>query len=106
MTLHNQTKVQTIWFLNLPRDEYIDNKKAQSLNFDSKAHEAYLEDQRLRKKSSRWSSRRRKNCKANKRHEKRQTKPKWQRRAQKSSKLQKKLTKLPLTISMQALPLR
>jgi hypothetical protein len=51
MTHHNQTKVLTIWFLNLPRDEYIDNKKAQSLNFDSKAHEAYLEDQRLRKKA-------------------------------------------------------
>jgi hypothetical protein len=27
MTHHNQTKVLTIRFLNLPLDEYIDNKK-------------------------------------------------------------------------------
>jgi hypothetical protein len=27
MTHHNQTKVLTTWFLNLPLDEYIDNKK-------------------------------------------------------------------------------
>jgi hypothetical protein len=83
MTHHNQTKVLTTWFLNLPIDEYIDNKKAESLNFKSKTHEAQLDDQRLRK-SSRRSSRRRKNHKANKRHKKRQTKPKWQRRGKKS----------------------
>jgi hypothetical protein len=35
MTHHNQTKVLTTWFLNLPLDEYID-KKTQSLNFKSK----------------------------------------------------------------------
>jgi hypothetical protein len=43
------------------------------LNFESKTHEAQLEDQKA-KKSSRKSSRRRKNYKASKRHEKRQTK--------------------------------
>jgi hypothetical protein len=37
---NNQTKVLTTWFLNLPLDEYIDNRKAQSLNFESKTHEA------------------------------------------------------------------
>jgi hypothetical protein len=36
MTHHNQTKLPTTWFLNLSLDEYINNKKAQSLNFESK----------------------------------------------------------------------
>jgi hypothetical protein len=39
MTHHNQTKELATWFLNLPLDEYIDNTKAQSLNFESKTHE-------------------------------------------------------------------
>jgi hypothetical protein len=43
------------------------------LNFESKTHEAQLEDQKP-KKSSRMSPRRRKNYKASKCHEKRQTK--------------------------------
>jgi hypothetical protein len=50
-------------------------QKAQSLNFESKTHEAQLEDQKP-KKSLRRSSRRRKHHKASKRHEKRQTKQK------------------------------
>jgi hypothetical protein len=29
MTHHNQTKKRTTWFLNLPLDEYIDNKSTQ-----------------------------------------------------------------------------
>jgi hypothetical protein len=41
--------VLTTWFLNLPLDEYIDNTKAQSLNFESKTHETQLEDQKPRK---------------------------------------------------------
>jgi hypothetical protein len=49
ITHHNQTKVLTTWFLNLSLDEYIDNTKAQSLNFESKTHEAQLEDQKPRK---------------------------------------------------------
>jgi hypothetical protein len=73
ITHHNQTKVLTTWFLNLPLDEYIDNTKAQSLNFESKKHEAPLEDQKPKKRSKR-SSRKRKNRKANKWHNKRQTK--------------------------------
>jgi hypothetical protein len=32
----SQIKPRTIWFLNLPLAEYIDNIKAQSLNFDSR----------------------------------------------------------------------
>jgi hypothetical protein len=50
MTQHNQTKVLTTWFLNLPLDESVDNTKAQSLNFESKTHEAQLEDQKVKKK--------------------------------------------------------
>jgi hypothetical protein len=53
-----------------------------------------------------------KSHKANKKHEKRQNKTKWQRRAKKSSKTQQAhkaqklpLNQLPLTLSMQALPL-
>jgi hypothetical protein len=45
-----------------PLDEYIDNTKAQSLNFESKTHKAQLEDQKP-KKHSRMSSKRRKNAK-------------------------------------------
>jgi hypothetical protein len=54
-----QIKVLSTWFLNLPLDEYIGNKKVQSLKFESKTHEAKLEDQKA-KKSSRGSSRRKK----------------------------------------------
>jgi hypothetical protein len=53
-------------------------------------HEAQLEDQKA-KKSLRKSSRRRKNVKANKKHEKRQSKTNWQRRGKKSSEDQEKL---------------
>jgi hypothetical protein len=70
----------TTWFLNLHLDEYIDNTKAQSLNFKFKTHEAQLEDQKPKKSSIR-SSRKRKNRKTSKWHEKRQTKEK----AEKSS---------------------
>jgi hypothetical protein len=59
MTHHNQTKVLTIWFLNLPLDEYIDNKKFKVWILNSRPHEAQLEDQKS-KKSSRWSSTRKK----------------------------------------------
>jgi hypothetical protein len=73
MTHNNKTKVLTTWLLNLPLVEYIDNTKAQSLNFKSMTHEAQLEDQKPNE-SSRRLSRRRKNHKASKWHEKRQTK--------------------------------
>jgi hypothetical protein len=71
------------------------------LNFESKTHGTQVEDQKP-KKSSRRSYRRRKNQKASKWHKKVVNQEKWQRRAKKSSKTQK----LPLTLSMQALPLR
>jgi hypothetical protein len=64
-------------------------------------------------KSSKISSRRRNGHKANKKHENQQAKPKWQRRAKKSSKIQKAhknqklpLNQLPLTLSIQVLPLK
>jgi hypothetical protein len=50
-------------------------QKAQSLNFESKTHEAQLQEQKS-KESLRRSSRRRKHRKASKRHEKRQIKQK------------------------------
>jgi hypothetical protein len=68
MTHHNQTKELTTWFLNLPLDDSIDNKDTK---FESKTHEAQLDDQKV-KKSSRKLSRRKKTAKANKRYQKRQ----------------------------------
>jgi hypothetical protein len=50
MTHHNQTKVLTTWFLNLPLDEYIDNKTHKVLNCDSMTHEAQLEDPKTKEK--------------------------------------------------------
>jgi hypothetical protein len=47
-----QTNVLAIWFLNLPLDEYI-GKKAESLKYESKTHEAQLEDQNPKKSSKR-----------------------------------------------------
>jgi hypothetical protein len=44
------------WFLNIPLDEYIDNTKAQSLNFTLRSHEAQLEDQKTKKSSRRPST--------------------------------------------------
>jgi hypothetical protein len=75
MTHHNQTKELTTWFLNLPLDVSIDNKRHKSLKFESKTHDAQLEDQKPTK-NSRRSSRRGKNHNTNKRHKKRQTKEK------------------------------
>jgi hypothetical protein len=65
MTHHNQTNELDTWFLNLPFDESIDNKKHKVWSLNPKPHEAQLEDQKA-KKSSRRSSRKRKNCKSNK----------------------------------------
>jgi hypothetical protein len=73
MTHHNQTNVLITWFLNLSLDEYIDNTKTQSLNFESKTHEAQLKDQKP-KKNPRRTSRRMKNHKASKSHKERQAK--------------------------------
>jgi hypothetical protein len=44
MTHHNQTKELTTWFLNLPLDESIDNKKHKDLSLNVRPHEAQLED--------------------------------------------------------------
>jgi hypothetical protein len=108
MTHHNQIKELTTWFLNLPLDESIDNKRHKVWSSNLRPHEAQLEDQKI-KKNLRKSSRRSKIAKANKRHEKRQSHEK----SKKSSKSKQKLKintppeiKLPLILSMQALPLR
>jgi hypothetical protein len=69
MTHHNRIKELTTWFLNLPLDEYIDNKKHKVWISNPRPYETQLEDQKI-KKSSRRSPRRLKNCKVNKRHEK------------------------------------
>jgi hypothetical protein len=44
MTHHNQTKKPTTWFLNLPLDESIDNKKHIIRSSNPRPHEAQLED--------------------------------------------------------------
>jgi hypothetical protein len=111
-----QTKVLITWLLNLPLDESIDNKKHKVWSSNPKPHETQLEDQKA-KKSSRRSSRRRKNCKASKWCEKQQTKQDGKeelRKAQNQNKMFKKSlnsktpswNQLPLTLSMQALPIR
>jgi hypothetical protein len=71
MTHYNQTKELTTWFLNLPLDESIDNKRHKVWSSNPRPYEAQLEDQKPMK-SSRKSSKRRKIAKANKRREKRQ----------------------------------
>jgi hypothetical protein len=93
MTHHKQTKELTTWFLNLPIDESINNKRHKVWSLNPRPDEAQLEDQKPTK-SLRRSSRRRKTAKANKRHEKWQSHAKWQRRAKKSSK--QKNSKPPL----------
>jgi hypothetical protein len=105
MTHHNQINELTTWFLNLPLDESIYNKKHKVWSSNPKPHEAQLEDKKA-KKNLRRSSRRRKNCKANKRHEKQQTKEKKQRKAQNRKTQNSPWNQLPLTLSMQAHPLR
>jgi hypothetical protein len=78
-------------------------QKTQSLKFKSKTPWSTTIRPKSQK-SSRRSSRRRKTVKASKNQEKRQNQSKWERRAKKSSKSEN--STLPLTLSMQALPLR
>jgi hypothetical protein len=80
MTYYNQTKELTNWFLNLPLDKSIDNKRYKIWSLNSRPHEAQLEDQKA-KKSSKRSSKRRKTVKSNKRHEKRQNHEKSKKRS-------------------------
>jgi hypothetical protein len=89
MTHHNQTKKLTTWFLNLPLDESIDNKKYEARSSSPRPREAQLENQKA-KKSSRRSSKRRKTAKDSKWQEKRQTIEKSK------EKLKIKNSKLPL----------
>jgi hypothetical protein len=49
MTHHNQTRVLTTWFLKLPLDESIDNKKHKVWILNPRHNEAQLEDQKPRK---------------------------------------------------------
>jgi hypothetical protein len=46
VTHHNHTKEVTIWFLNLPIDESIDNKKHKVGSLNLRPHKAQLEDQK------------------------------------------------------------
>jgi hypothetical protein len=46
----SQIKPRTTWFLNLSLDEYIDNRKAQSLNFESKTTWSITRRQRPKEK--------------------------------------------------------
>jgi hypothetical protein len=86
MTHHNQTKELTTWFLNLPLDESIDNKRHEVWSSNLIPHEAQLEDQKPTE-SSRRSSRKSKTTKVNKIHEKQQNNEK----SKKTSKPKQKL---------------
>jgi hypothetical protein len=96
MTHHNQTKVLTTWFLNLPLDGYIDNKTHKVLNCDSMTHEAQLEDPKTKKKTEEDHLEEGEAAKPISGVKKRQN----QRKSKEKLKI-----KLSLTISMQALPL-
>jgi hypothetical protein len=50
MTHHNQIKELTTWFLNLPLDESIDNKRHKVWSSNLRPHEAQLEDQKNQEK--------------------------------------------------------
>jgi hypothetical protein len=50
MTHHYQTKEHTTWFLNLPLDESIDNKRHKVLSSNPRPHEAQVEDQKANEK--------------------------------------------------------
>jgi hypothetical protein len=54
MIHYNQTKQLTTWFLNLPLDESIDNKKHKVWSSNLKPHEAQLEDQKIKKSSKNY----------------------------------------------------
>jgi hypothetical protein len=73
MTHHNQTKVLTNWFLDLPLDESIDNKKHKVWILNPRHNEAQLEDQKPRKAQEGHLGEG-KNRKTNKRHKKRENK--------------------------------
>jgi hypothetical protein len=131
MTHHNQTKKLTSWFLILPLNESIDDKRHRVWSSNPRPYEAQLEDQKV-KESLRWSFGRGKSHKTNKKHEKRQTKKKSKEKLKieklktspntlnaisspyidiimfllSTSLLASLWNQLPLTLSMQALPLR
>jgi hypothetical protein len=50
MTHHIQTMELSTWFLNLPLDESIDNKKHKVWSSNPKPHEAQLEDLKSQEK--------------------------------------------------------
>jgi hypothetical protein len=77
-----QTKVLTTWFLNLPLDESIDNKKHKVWSLNPKPHEAHLEEQKARN-AQECHLEERKIRKANK-STKTTNQEKWQRRAKKN----------------------
>jgi hypothetical protein len=114
-----QTKVLTTWFLNLPLDESIDNKKTQSLKFESKTPWSTTRRPKSQEKLKKGYLEEGTTTRPTK-AQKVANQAKLQRRAKKSSKPkqneQEKLklkktqnspwNKLPLINSMQVLPLR
>jgi hypothetical protein len=73
MTHHNQTKEMTTWFLKLPLDESIDNKKHKVLSSNPWPHEAQLEDQKSQEKIKNVIYKKEKS-QGQQKHEKRQSK--------------------------------
>jgi hypothetical protein len=106
MTHHNQTKELTTWFLNLPLDESIDNKKHKVWSSNSKPHEAQLEYPKSQEELKKVIEKKEKpqdKQKARKVANLAKTKTEQEINSQ-TQKLP--LNQLPLTLSMQPLPLR
>jgi hypothetical protein len=106
MTHHNQTKELITWFLNLPLDESIDNKKHKVWSSNPKHHEAQLEYPKSQEELKKIIEKKEKpqdKQKAQKVANLAKTKTEQERNSQ-TQKLP--LNQLPLTLSMQPLPLR
>jgi hypothetical protein len=108
MTHHNQTKELTTWFLNLLLNESIDNKRHNIWSSNLRPYEAQLEDQRLRKaQDGHLEGKAARPTKDTKSGKPGQNGKEELRKAQKHKKLKNSpWIKLPLTLSMQAPPVR
>jgi hypothetical protein len=104
MNHHNQTKVLTTWFLNLPFDESIDNTKAQSLKFESKTLWSIARRPKKPRKAQEGHLEEGKAARSTK--GKKSGKPRKRAKESSNSNTQNSSwNQLPLTLLMQALPL-
>jgi hypothetical protein len=118
MTYHNPTKELTTWFLNLPLDDSIDNKRYKIWSLNPRPHEAHLKDQKAKKSQEGHleKGKPQKPTKDMKSSKVKQNDKEELKKAQKSKKSSKPKQKLKIntppkincliTLSRQALPLR